>query len=314
MTKLMGLATLSLLSLTAASSLAQTFALSNGDSRSAFRDTSNLYFFDGANYQTDLSTVAGGSATYLNQITLDKSANWDSALDLAVPTTDFNYHNTVSGANGSYTLGTAIPADSHWNFEAASRRGDVDSLVPDGIYTANLNFLGGATSSAMTSLQSFTLTLQVTQKLDVDVSTSFSPGTIAQGETTQLSMTVKNNMTGLNFVSYSQYTSTGFTKGSDSLAFGEFNGDWHNKTVLPNESRTDLHTTWSAAADQSPGVYTGIDGLFGGLYLGDFYAIHTTTPTSITVVRGVVPAPSASLVLLIGAVPGIGFLLRRRRN
>ncbi|MBC7526670.1 MAG: hypothetical protein H7308_03885 [Chthonomonadaceae bacterium] len=314
MTKLMGLATLSLLSLTAASSLAQSYTQQTGaDTRSGFRDVTNTIIAS-INYKIGLDTNTGDADTYLNQINLNTSAgNWNSGLNLNIPTSTVDYHDNSNGTNKTYTLGTAISGNTHWDLSAATYQGGIDASVPDGIYKATLDFVGGASATAFGSLASFSITLQVAQKLNIDVATSVSPDTIAQGGTAQLSMTVTNNMTGLSFVSTSWYDS-GFSNGTVSLNRDSFDGNWFGKTIAPGGNRTDLHSTYSASTDQVLGTYTTTNGVLGGFYDGDEYFVRSTTPTSLTVVRGVVPAPSASLVLLIGAVPGIGFLLRRRRN
>ena len=313
MTKLTGFTALALLTLGATSAFAQNYNQQPGDdTRSGFRDVSNT-IVSNINYKIALSTNTGDADTYLNAVNLDTSAGkWDSNINLTLPTTTVDYHNNSDGTNNTYTLGTAISGGTQWTFNAATHYGAIDNSVPDGIYTATLNLLGGATMDSTDTLGSFSISLQVAQKLDIDVSTTATPDTIAQGGKTQLSMTVKNNLTGLNFVSTTWYDS-GVSNGTSSLNRDSFDGDWFNKVFAPGDSRTDLHSTYSAALNQELGDYTTTNGVVGGLYNGDEYFVRSNVATKVTVIKGAAtPAPSSSIIMAFGLLFGATRLRRRK--
>lgn len=300
-------AAVALLATCGSSALAQLdIHLASGDSRSAFRDTSNIGFGDGLQYRVNLFNPAGDPDVYINEISLAPDANWNANINLQAPSTDFEYN----FGGGTYTMGTAISGANNWNFAGAFRNGAIDPSVADGIYTTTLNFLGGADSSATDTLASFGLTLQVAQKLDIGVTLAGSPDIIGQGQATQVSMTVTNNMTGLNFVSTTWFVS-GYSNGTDQLIFDNFTytPGWFNRTVAPGDSLTDEHSTWSAAANQVGGDYFGNNGVVGGLYNGDFYFVGNSPQSRI----GVVPAPSSVLSLLVGAGLLAPIMIRRKR-
>lgn len=295
-----------LLATCGASALAQPqLSLSNGSERSAFRDTSNLAFGDGLEYRVGLRTFVADPAVYINEISLVPDANWDANINLQTPATAFDYNGS---STGTYTLGTPISGDNQWNFAGAFRSDAVNPSVANGIYTTTLNILGGADSSALSTLGSFGLTLQVAQKLDIGVTTAASPNIIGQGQATQISMTVTNNMTGLNFVSTTWYYSN-FSNGVDNLPGGVFNGDWFNKRIASGGSRTDSHSVWTAASNQAGGDYFGDIGVVGGLYDGDFYFVKNDPRVKV----GVVPAPSSVISLLVGVGLLAPVIIRRKR-
>ena len=285
-----------------------SFQLPYGSARSAYRDVSNIYI-DFSNFGVEFDTQPGDPDLYINQFTLTPGAGWPSMLDLQLPAVQLNY-----GGSQPYNLGDPIPGDTHWFFSAASRQGAVDPGVPDGDYHALLQILGGGNSAALDILAEFNLTLSVREKLDIDVTTWASPGTIAQGQSTQVSMKVKNNMAGDDFVSTTWFLSS-FQNGSDQLAWTTFDGDWFGKHIAPGDSRTDLHSTWVAGASQPTGLYLGNLGVVGGLYDGDEYFVNNNPLGQITVVPGrtpAVPEPSTLAAISIGALM-LAPMLRRRR-
>ena len=290
--------------------------LADGNARSAFRDTSNLFFGGNTEYRVNLNTASGDPDLYINQINLTPGPSWDSNLTLYTPSTDPNpgavntfRYNATNGTSGVYNLGTAISGNTHWNFASAFRFGDVDPNVADGIYNTTLDIVGGADSSAMDTLASFDLTLQVIQKLDVDVTMTADPDTIGQGQGTTISMTVKNNITGADFISTSWYYSAFANANGDNLVPGNFVGNWFDQHIAPGDSRTDLHTNWKAAANQNGGDYFGNLGVIGGLYSGDFYLVNNNPQVKVSVI----PAPSSALSLMMGVGLLAPVIIRRNR-
>ncbi len=284
--------------------LAQTINLEVGDTRSAFRDVTNLSAFGSSNgYDTRLDIASTDAPLYINSFNLVTGAGFPAALDINTPTTSFDYHGAESG---TYTLGTQISGDHTWYFNSAFRDGAVSAAVADGVYDFSVNILGGANSSATGTLASFGLHMEVIQKLDVTVAQFATPSVINPGEATQVSMTITNNITGHDFVSTSWYVA-GFGDGNgNELTFDGFNGDWFDKHIAPGDSRTDGHSQFSAQAGDAAGTYTGFNGVIGGLYYGDFYFVSANQQATVQVV----PEPASLCALGLGAIA----LLRRRRK
>jgi hypothetical protein len=191
----------------------------------------------------------------------------------------------------------------YWS-DVLNHNGAFSSVIPTGTYSFDASFLGGTSASATNTLYSKTFQVEIVNKIDATVGISYDTSVISPGGTSTVSATLHNNMA-RDFVS-STWFLTGQSSGSDQLSWN-FVGDWFDKTVVGGGSRTDLHSTHTAAADQPSGTYTGSNGIVGGLYNGDQFYFGTDSNTNILVV----PEPSSVAVLLIGA---IGIFCRRRRN
>ena len=282
----------------------QSFSLENGPNRSAFRDTSNMFIDFGSSWRVHMDTNAGDPDLYINNITMATGSGWDSNLDVMTPVGGFDYN----GNAGHYNFGDAISGENHWDFNGAFRNsGAIIAAVADGTYNFTLNVLGGANNSAMDTLASYDLGLTVLQKLDVNVSMSANPNVIAQGEATELSMTVTNNMTGAHFLSTTWFVSNFDDGNGHNLAFDNFVGNWFGQDIAPGASHSDIHSTWHADGAQVPGLYTGNNGVVGGLYDGDFYFLNTDNKAQVLVT---VPEPASMAAIGLGALA----LLRRRRK
>lgn len=292
------------LSLCAVGAAGQSFTLPEGDTRSGFRDLSNVMFGNSA-YKLRVETQAGDPDLYINGVTLTPSNDWDSLLDSTLPAVQYGT---------GYNLGDPISGGSVLEWFPVVIGSAIDPGVPDGVYHTTMSILGGADANAQDLLASFGIAVEVAEKLDISVTAAASPSTIPQGGTTQVSMTVKNNMIGHDFVSTTWWLQ-GFVSGSDQLGWSSFNGYWFNQTIAPGDSRTDLHSTWFASANQAPGTYLGTLGVVGGLYNGDWYYVSNDPQARITV-RGApvtgVPEPSAWATVGLGLAV-LAPILRRRK-
>ena len=283
---------------------AQTFSQFNGDTRSAYRDSSGL--FGGIGYDLNLTTLASDPDLYINNMAIVPGVGFNSNIDISTNTTGFHYNGSETG---DYTFGTAISGDHSWDFQSAFRNShDINSAVANGVYDFSVDIIGGANSTASNVLASIGFHIDIIQKLDVGVAMSANPGSILEGGTgTEVSMTVTNNMTARNFVSTTWWVS-GFGDGNGNLlAFDGFSGDWFNKTIASGASRTDSHSLWHANLDTPIGAYTSNNGVVGGLYNGDFYFVSANPNATVNVL---VPEPASFAVLGLGVFA----LLRRRKK
>jgi hypothetical protein len=288
---------------TTGGAFAQTFSQWNGDTHSAVRDESNVYF-NFTNWGIDLQTNAGDPDLYINNMTITGGAGYDALINMQTQVGGFQYNGSSSG---TYTFGTAINGANNWNFAGAFHNGQVDAAVADGVYDFTLGIFGGATNTANSTLASYGLHVDIQQKLDINVAMTPNPSTIKEGGPgTEVSMTVTNNMTGRNFITHTWYVS-GFGDGNGNfLAFDNFTGNWFDQTITPGGSHSDTHSTWHANLDTPIGTYTSLNGVVGGLDLGDEFFMKTDSQAVVTVL---VPEPATFAVLGLGV---LAFTKRRR--
>ena len=263
---------------------------------SSVRDASNL---DGGitGYDFNLATDGGDSDLYINAISFSFGSNWDSNIDMNL------------NLGTSYTLGDAISGGSFLSFnDLAVRYNEVNAAVGTGIYDFSVEFYGGDTNGSNDLLSSTALQLEVFEKYDYSLVAGVNPAVIGQGGSSTVFMNLTNNMSGRDLVTTTWYVGGGgFSNGVETLNFDGFAGNWFSQVLAPGTSYADDHSVWSASASQMSGIYdgTGVTGLVGGLYDGDFYFLPSTA-TSIEVV----PEPASMLAVLAG----VAALARKRRK
>lgn len=289
----------------AACTLGQITASSATGTLSGFIDTTGL-FISQSSYDGWIGHSASDPDTYINAMGIAGGASWDPDIDFYAASGGFSYFEPGVGY-GNYAFGTAISGDTNWYVGGlASRWGQVYDTAP-GLYDFTVDIYGGGDGAAMDLLAQIQYSFEVADRLDVTAIGSASPGQIHRGETTSVTMTVTNGMTGRSFFSTTWfYSGGGMVQGSEPLTHVSWDGDWFDKEITAGNSRTDGHTTWRAEATNTNGVYEGQMGVVGGLHPGDWHwlSMSGTIPTV-----ELVPEPGSLLVLALGGLA----LLRRKR-
>lgn len=265
------------------------------DTLSALIDTSSTV---GSSTRYDVLFSHSGSDPdlFINDVVLTPGSNWDSDIDLSVPSGQFQY-------GGTYVFGTPISGDQFWQIQGIASRNGAISNVDPGIYDFTIDFVGGADANASDNIASVAFSLEVFDRIDLAVSGEATPGTIMIGQETTISMTVENLMSARDFVSTTwYYTHVGLATVMENRGFL---GDWFDKTITPGASRTDEHTRWLATAATPLGTHIGEMGVFGGLYYGDNHWFRMDPEPEVTVI---VPEPATFAVL------GLGLLAVRKRR
>ena len=273
------------------------------------QDTSNLWYGDATTgYGFSCSTNSGDPAYYINQIQLLPGSGWDSNLTFNIADYNGNAGHLGNGfSNNDYTLGTPMAQGTtyYWS-NILHHDGAFSGAITPGIYSFDALFLGGTDSSMMNTLYDAQLQVEIVPKVDVTVTPSYDQQTIAQGGTSTVSETVQNNMANRTFVTTTWFI-TAMSQGPDNLS-GNFVGNWFDQSIAPGGSLTGQHSTWTAAANQTVGTYTGDTGIVGGLYNGDQLWFGNPGNTSINVVAA--PEPASMVALGLGVLA----VIRRRRK
>ena len=271
------------------------------------RDKSNV-IIDGTNWRVNLQTAAGDPNLFINNMVITPGAGYNALIAMQTQVGNFDYRDNNLNANANYTFGTAIGGGQNWNFAGAFHNGNIDAAVADGVYDFTLGIMGGATNTANNTLASYGLHVDIIQKLDILTTMVANPGTIKEGGPgTEVSMTVKNNMTGRNFITSTWYVSTFGDGSGNALAFDGFSGNWFGQVIAPGGNHTDTHSLWHANLTTPIGTYTGSNGVVGGVDNNDFYFMKTDQQATVNVI---VPEPASFAVLGVGALA----LIRRRRK
>jgi hypothetical protein len=282
------------------------------DHLSAYNDTSNLYI-SGTNYQFEF-LHNGTDSLYIDGIDF----TGDTAdLNLATSFLGYADPNALDYDHGSnpsqytYNWGDAITGFQAWRFnQVATIFGATTASVGD--HTFTMNIMGRVDSGDETILASLDYVLTVAPMLDVTATGQTDPSSISVGQTSHLMMTVKNNM-GAEFVSTTWFTSP-MENGNGSNLDGAFDwgvneSGWFNRTILSGDSLTLGHSFWTANATTPDGIYSGYQGVVGGLYEGDWHFVAIDPKPEINVQA--VPGPSTLISMGFGWVL---LALRRKRN
>jgi hypothetical protein len=280
----------------AAASAAPTF-LPNYLLKSALKDDSNLDF-QVTNYSVLFSQDASDPDLYINSFNMNFGAGWDPLINL-------NLGTTFTG----YTLGSQITGATTFNLEnVVNRTGTLNNAIAEGIYDFSLDILGGATNSSSGILTTINYQLEVYNRIDFTISANATPNIIGQGGTSDMKVTLKNDMASRNLLTTTWYTGGNggpFTDGLGNNLGANFTGNWFSKTIVPGDSRTDDHTQWFATATQVLGTYSGGFGIVAGINPGDEFFIKAPVTTI-----QVVPEPVSVCALGLGALA----LLRKRKQ
>jgi hypothetical protein len=222
---------------------------------------------------------------YINSIDFIPGPGYDPNIALISPGSVFSTN------HGDYSLGTAIAPDTGlYLYNAVQREGAVDALVANGIYDFNVVVIGGEDPSATDILGDIPYQIRIADGVNISITqVTAAPSIIREGVTSTVSLTVTNNDLVETFVTTTWYYSGGgMEQGVNWLENGQFVGDWFNKSIAPEATLTDDHTTWDATAATPLGDYSPNLGITGGLYNGDDFALAAPGDPLITVISGAI--------------------------
>lgn len=269
----------------------------NGTIHSAPIDTSNISY-SSTNFGVVLERSAEEDPLYINNVEVLPGTNWDSDIDL---NQHFSYYGFTNGnwGQGDYVLGDELVGNLTWYFGAlVNRIGEFAGPVAPGVYDFQVAISGGDTPTANDSLALIDFQLHVVQGFDVQLVASFSNPLLQTLDQTEASVTLTNNGA-LPIVTSSWYVA-GFGISYPGaipeyqLTFLDFLGDWFGKTILPGQSRTDLHSKWQWGSSPA-GMYYGNLGVIGGLYDGD--GLHWSAENAVMQVGQPSPTVSGTITL-----------------
>jgi hypothetical protein len=269
---------------------------------SGVQDTSNLDSA-GTRYRGSLDADGTDGDLYINSVQFVPGAGYDPNIGLQLEAATALSHDDVT-----YTYGTPISGETHWTLDRIiDHYGAIDSSVAPGIYNFSAVFTGGSSSTATDTLATWNLQMEVFPKIDITLGGSSTPAVIGYGDTTTVQVTLTNNMADRSFITTTWYFgNNGMEQGPVGMQ-GNFVGNWFDQEILPGTSRTDDHTTWTAAPGSlPPGTYLGNLGIYGGLYNGDENSIAALSPQPTV---ELIPEPAS--LSLIGAA--LALTARRRR-
>ena len=174
-----------------------------------------------------------------------------------------------------------------WTFyRLASHFGTFVDVEP-GIYDFRLKLFGGDSAEASDQLASFLLHVRIIDHFDISVAASFPQPTLGLGGTTEATVSLDNGGTE-DFLTDTWFVA-GFGKDNpyapqnEQLTFTDFLGNWFGQVITPGNSRSDLHSRWSAGPALPLGTYLGDIGIVGGIYEGDSHN-WSAAPATIEVV------------------------------
>ncbi len=256
------------------SSIAQAideFAVPGSDTRSGVLDDTGMRLA-ATTFAVTVRHDAADPDLYINEIAVVPQPGWDPDIDFQFILGQYGWTNGQF-QQGDYVLGTPINQNIDWTFyRLASHFGTFSNVAP-GTYNFRLKLFGGDSAGASDQLASFLLHVRIIDRYDISVAASFPQPTLGLGGTTEATVSVDNGGTE-DFLTSTWYVA-GFGKDNpyapqnEQLTFTDFLGNWFGQVITPGNSRSDLHSRWSAGPSLPLGTYLGDIGIIGGIYEGD---------------------------------------------
>lgn len=180
------------LSLTSLALASPNFGYGGDSTRTLLQDLTGVETSVYQGWTGTLTTDVGDAPLYLNGITVTPGAGFDSNIVYNTPSA-FSYADSNSNTGGIYNLGEAIAEDVNWNFANFINLDVFNSTnAAVGTYNLSVSFLGGSDASAMDTLQTFDLNVDVINSFGVSV-TGTADLITGPGDTSDVMLTLQND-------------------------------------------------------------------------------------------------------------------------